>query len=461
VAPRTHRSAVRWARVTVAATALALLLAATAVPGAGSTVSGRVTGAAIPADGAGAAFVRAVDLGTGRIVRTDDADRSGRYRMTVPAGAVALLPTIVRFGRVVTPAPTRVRLRRGQRRTVRLPARPTAVTQRPVVAMPDDAFRGGTGEIAVLNRGLRDMLITDLFDVRIPGCQITQVDRSARFAAAYAVELALTRRGLVDPTTAIRPGRLITPTRGVRGTLTVVGDRLRIDAEVYRWASKRTLHRTSVEGAVADFFTLEPVLARRIGALLCEAPPPVSGSFTGSLDYSRVTPAGVLIGTLDWSGTLDLEPQDALGGLPPGAVPPGLGFTTRLYRVRSGSYTARIRVVPAAGGCTISGQGTFDVLATSGGVPSVTAMSVTEGDPDTYRLALDGTLAQIPTVLSACPPGQEPTNGRTGVWPLLGIGLLPFTQTPPIAAEGVYAGSATGTSPGLDDGYSWTWSLRG
>jgi len=49
----------------------------------------------------------------------------------------------------------------------------------------------------------------------------------------------------------------------------------------------------------------------------------------------------------------------------------------------------------------------------------------------------------------------------TGVWPLLGIGLLPFSQPPKIRTEGIFAGSATGSTPGTDDGYQWTWSLRG
>jgi hypothetical protein len=128
--------------------------------------------------------------------------------------------------------------------------------------------------------------------------------------------------------------------------------------------------------------------------------------------------------------------------------------------VRAGTFTAAIRITPAAGGCTISGQGTFDAATLLGG-PAVIALSVTEGDPDTYRLAVDGGLTRIPTVLSGCPPGQEASNGRTGEWPLLGIGLLPFTQVRPIATEGVLAGSASGSMPGLDDGYQWTWSLRG
>ena len=457
MSPRMHRSALRRILVVAGAAGLVAAMCATA---AASAVSGRLTGVPIPAAGAGEAFVRAVDLRTGAVAAVDDADRSGRYRMTVPGGSFALLPTVVRVGRLLAPRPSRVRLRRGQRRTVPLRARVTAVTPRPVVAMPDDSFTGGTGENAVLNRGLRDMLITDLFEARTPGCVITQVDRSARFAAFYRDELALSRSGLVDPATAIRPGLLITPTRGVRGTISITADRTRIEAEIYRWSSKRTLHRTSVEGGPRDFFLLVRVLGQRLAARLCDRPPPVSGTFTGTLDYSQVTPKGVLVGTLDWSGDVDLEPQDAFAGLPPGAVPPGIGVSTTLYRVRSGSFTARIRLAPVTGGCTISGQGTFDTRAVSGGAP-VTAMTLTEGDPGTYRLALDGALAQIPTVLSACPPGQEASNGRTGVWPLLGIGLLPFTQTLPVATEGLYSGSATASSPGLDDGYSWTWSLRG
>lgn len=89
------------------------------------------------------------------------------------------------------------------------------------------------------------------------------------------------------------------------------------------------------------------------------------------------------------------------------------------------------------------------------------ALSITEGTPATYRLSFDGALGRIPTVLTACPPGKESSNGMPGAWPLLGIGLLPFTQTPAITSEGVSSGSASGSQPGTDDGYQWTWSLRG
>jgi hypothetical protein len=338
---------------------------------------------------------------------------------------------------------------------VRLSARQTAVVLRPIVALPDNSFTGGTGELSQLNRGLRDMLITDLLPVKTATCDLSLVERSQLFLNARRAELALVRRGLVDLATAIRAGGIINPTRGVRGTITVSGGRMRIDAEIYKWGSKKTLHRTSVEGAQEEFFELESDLARRLAARLCDQPPPISGTFSGSLDYAAVPPVGVVLGTLDWNGSMELEPQTSTGG-----IPPQFGGPTASYQVRAGQVTARLRVTTATGGCTISGQGTFDLTAVGAGMP-VQAMTITEGDPDTYRLALDGGLAQIPIVLSACPPGQESDNGRTGVWPLLGIGLLPFSQTPQIATEGVFAGSATGSMPGTDDGYQWAWSLRG
>ena len=415
-----------------------------------STVVGRITGTPIPAAGKGQAFVFAANLQTSEVVGADDADAAGRYRLTVPKGAFALFPSVITLGHVISPKPTKVRLRGGQRRSVGLPARAKAVILRPIVALPDNSFKGGTGQFSVLNRGLRDMLISDLASVRTAGCDVTLVERSAAFMAARNAELALVRRGLVDPATAIRPGRLINPTRGIRGTISVTGGRMRINAEIYRWSSQKTLYRTSVEGPAARFFQLEPQLARQLAKLLCGPPPPVSGTFSGSLDYSRQTPVGTVLGRLDWNGSLELEPQQTQG------IPPQFGGPTASYGVRSGTFTARLDISSVFDGCTISGQGTFDVVAVRAG-STVPVLTITEGNPDTYRLVLDGTLAKIP-VLSVCPP---PGTSGPGEWPLLGIGLLPFSQTPAITTEGVFAGSATGSTPGVDDGYKWTWSLSG
>ena len=134
---------------------------------------------------------------------------------------------------------------------------------------------------------------------------------------------------------------------------------MRIDAEIYKWSSKKTLHTTSVEGAQEEFFELEADLARRLAALLCEKPPPISGTFSGSLDYAKVIPVGVILGKLDWTGSLELEPTPL-----PAGIPPQFGGPTATYQVKTGTVTARLQGLTSAfGDCTISGQGTLDVPA--------------------------------------------------------------------------------------------------
>ncbi len=438
-----------------AAGALVVLVVAGVTQATASTVTGKITGAPIPTPGTGQAFVRAVSVQTGVVVAADDTDAAGRYKLSVAKGTFVLLPTVITLNKLFAPRPTRVRLKRGQRKSVRLPARAHAVVLRPIVGLPDSAFTGATGDFRGLNKGLRDMLINDLLQTRLAGCQIMVSEQGAFGLAMISQEFTLARLGLADPATAPRTGLTISPTRGIRGAFTVTGGRMRIDAEVYKWSSKKTLHRTSVEGAQEEFFELETDLTRRLAALLCEKPPPISGTFTGSLDYAKQVPVGVILGKLDWNGSLELEPATS-----PGGIPPQFGGPTATYQVTSGTVTVRAALTPVTGDCSITGQGTLDILTLSGGMrPPL--LTITEGDPDTYRLTLDGGLGQVPSVLSDCPANKASSNGNAAPWPLLQIGLLPFSQTPHITTEGVFAGSATGTTPGLDDGYQWTWSLRG
>lgn len=430
----------RTGRKTLMVAAVGLLVAmafAGETPARASTITGRITGTPVPAAGAGKVFVRAVSLQTGEVVAVDDADPVGKYRLTVPKGAFALFPTVVTLTKLFRPKPTKVRLRGGQRKSVRLPARQTAVVLRPIVALPDNAFTGATGEASGLNRGLRDMLITDLVRVKTAACDLTLVERSQRFTDDYKLELALSRSGLADPATAIRPGLLINPTRGVRGTITINSGRMLITAETYKWSSKKTLHRTTVEGAQGEFFQLESVLARRLAALLCEQPPPISGTFSGSLDYAGTG----LVGKLDWTGSLELEPF--LSGGP-----------TTFYEIRAGTVTAKVRVF---GGCITSGEITFSLGP--GDAPG-RGLEITEGNPDTYRFSVQPGPVSIPTVTSGCPDASD--NNVMGLWYIGGQRLLPFSeiiQPFSIANEGVLAGSFTGSESYA--GYQWTWSLNG
>ncbi|MGE0027299.1 MAG: hypothetical protein AB7O78_04635 [Thermoleophilia bacterium] len=430
------------------------MLGAPALCGA-STFSGRLTGAPIPADGAGEAVVRAVALPTGKVQAAAAIGADRRYRLTVPAGAFALLPAIVHPGRpLIRPAAVRQRITRGKRDTVALRARATAVVRSPIVAIPDGAFTGGTGEFAVLNKGMGEMLITDLVNARTPpGCTITLREVSARFVAAYNTELRLPRQGRIDPATAVRAGMLLTPTRGIRGRIAVSGGQMTISAEIYRWSGGRTLERTSVQGPADTVFELEAALAGRLAALLCDQPPPISGTFSGSLDLSKLPIAPVDLRT-SWSANVELVPQTTIGGVPV-AIGGRVGAPVT-YVVRSGTLTARLS--GRTNDCTITGTASFDAAKLNGG-PEVLAMSVTEGDPDTYRLFMSAGSAAIPTVLSEC--ADPASNGNTGIWPLAATALMDVTRAHEVQTEGVFAGTGSQAASSNDGEYAWTWSLRG
>ena len=423
--------------------------------GAGSVIAGRLTGTTIPPADAAQAAVRAIDTQTARVVASVAIGANGRYRVTVPKGVYALLPTVVAPGRpLVRPAPTRVRIKRGQRKTVVLPAkrkRVTAATLNPIVAIKDGAFTGGTGDYAVLNRGMGDMLITDIVNATPgAGCNITVVEVSAQFEAAYQLELRLARSGRIDPATAIRPGLRLRPTRGIRGRISVIGDQMTISAEIYKWSNNRTLKRTSVEGPARSVFALAPVLAGKLVDLLCERPPPITGQFSGSVDYSKLPVVPVNI-QITWQGAVELVPQTTIGGVP---IPPLAGLPVN-YKVRSGTLTGRL--TGSTGDCTISGQGSFDAASLNGG-PDVLAFSLADGDPDTYGLFMGAGKAALDTVLSNCVQPED--NGKTGKWPLLAVALMDFTKQHQVVTEGIFAGSGTQPASGVDGEYSWSWSFR-
>lgn len=437
----------RHRRVSSLALALAFAaLAAAPTLGSASTIVGRITGASIPADGQGEAVIRVIDLLTGRVVAARETDNSGRYRLTVPKGLYAVLPTVVRPGRLLQPKPTKTRLRAGQRKVVRTPVRASsAVTRRPRVGIPDDAFTGLTGELAIFNGAMNDLLITDIFNATTPpDCQITLVEVSAAFMAFYRAELALARRGLIDPATAVRPGRLLVPTRGIRGRFSISGNTVRVTAEVYKWSNKRTIGRTSVEGPADSLFALEQALVPKLVALLCDQPAPIAGTFSGSADFNQVTslPSDVRI---TWSGSVVLEPR------------PGLPLQAgTFYSVKSGSLVADVRGSGEASNCTITGQGQFD-LAPPPGLFAPFAMSVTEGAPDTYQFSLGAPAGFVTTTLSNC---QDPgDNNKTKLLPL-DVRILPL-EVQTVSTESEYFG--TGSAPGTagEAAYTWTWRLLG
>jgi hypothetical protein len=288
------------------------------------------------------------------------------------------------------------------------------------------------------------MLITDL--VAAPAtsaCQITVVERSAKFMATYNLEQVLRRSGRGDPSTFAQPGRLIEPTRGIRGRLVQTGDRLRINAEIYKWSNRRTVARTSAEGRADNIFEIERILAERLIAKLCEQPGPITGTFSGLVDYNQVQGAPAQL-KIDWSATVEFAPI-ALSFTPGGVS----------CKLRSGNLAAHIAGQGEASGCAVNGTASFDYPTLFGGQPAL-AMAVTEGAVDKYRFFLSPGSAAITATLSGCQdPGDE---GRTRIYPLVAVHLL-TTGEQAAQTEGLFQGSGGQPGSAADGAYTWNWNL--
>jgi tetratricopeptide (TPR) repeat protein len=120
----------------------------------------------------------------------------------------------------------------------------------------------GDPDYSPLSIGLANLLIADLNLIgRFTLVERTQLD-------AVLAEIALSETGAVDPTTAVRAGRLMRAGTLVRG-LTVVApdDRLRLDVSVVDSAS-RIVGTESVGGKLGDLLRLEKELALALIARL-------------------------------------------------------------------------------------------------------------------------------------------------------------------------------------------------
>lgn len=74
--------------------------------------------------------------------------------------------------------------------------------------------------------------------------------------------------GLVDPATAVQMGRLIAAHYILTGSFGIMGERLRIETQVYSVESGVQLGATSVEGETANFFLLEKQLVVKLTSYL-------------------------------------------------------------------------------------------------------------------------------------------------------------------------------------------------
>ena len=178
------------------------------------TITGTFPAGAVPAAGRGFADVKAVQLDSGEIVAAQRVARGGRYSLNLGSGTYQLLYTRLdaRAGTFVSKAGAAFTVgkakaayqRRGGRRT---PG---------VVAFEVRDFSGATGRLAVMNRGLAELLQTALASAD-GGCAATPVANSRQRAALDAQRVALRARGGRAPAFT---RDLIVPDVTLRGSLT-------------------------------------------------------------------------------------------------------------------------------------------------------------------------------------------------------------------------------------------------
>ncbi len=130
------------------------------------------------------------------------------------------------------------------------------------IAVLEFAAAGGDAELASLGKGLQSMITTDLAQID----RFTLVERAR--LSELEKELKLARSGLVDKKTAVKLGKLAGATHLLSGSFTVVGEQMRLDAQLFAVKDGKVALAEKIEGEREAFFELEKELVRKlVGAL--------------------------------------------------------------------------------------------------------------------------------------------------------------------------------------------------
>jgi len=126
-----------------------------------------------------------------------------------------------------------------------------------VAVMPFESA-STNAEYAALGKGLQAMITTDLNNVGA----YDLVERSR--LADIQSELKLTKTGAIDKKTAARIGKLAGATHLLTGTVTVMGDKMRIDARMFATQSGKIMLTEQISGSKDEFFDLPKQLVKKM-----------------------------------------------------------------------------------------------------------------------------------------------------------------------------------------------------
>lgn len=427
--------------------------------------SGAVSGTPLPAAGTGRGGVLALALPGGNIVAASALSGAGRYALTLPPGTYGLVTWIADLKRGTTTevASALVHATAGQKRTVTLKTKlrkRKAVARRLALDLPPgfttvpapagekwvmvDTFPGGTGEHALLERGMQDMLTTDLVQAAEAerarsGC-IVKVSSLNNRVEDLVNELRLQESPLIDPATKVPRGHWVAPNVEVRGAVSDNAANNTVTASIEIVQNGQTIGTASHTVGDDNIFDLSPLLAKDVIKALCSIPNAYTATLDGTAHLAR-SPGENL--TVTWSGTMDLAKLgDAPGG--PGGAP----GTWRTYGVVRGSV--HIAISGSEGDCSVSGSADGAAGATDGNL-----MVRTDGAKHPYMPHMAWGGESVPTTLTGpagCSGhGDLPLNGASWAW----------LDGPADSSSFALEGSADKTiAPGFTEHMHWSFTPR-
>jgi TolB-like protein len=139
---------------------------------------------------------------------------------------------------------------------------------RPTVAVLYFDYSGKDGEMAVLRKGLAQMLISDLS--ALEGVRLVERDR----LEAILAELKLGQTVKIDPRSAAKVGRLLGARYMVLGGYFDLMETLRADARVVEVETGKVIQSIGATGKPQDFLAVEQKLSEGIARILSASAPP-------------------------------------------------------------------------------------------------------------------------------------------------------------------------------------------